>query len=338
MLGENLTYLQKVALKGDISFAFLSASHDTEIKFRAYLILKGVIPKLRPFFAECMKEALTFDTSVIDCLSLEVANNQVPVWLWIEEAVADIKLQLSLTENKYSDVLLHPLSLDKAVERQNLIESAFVFFAREAAGISTLATEQLLDKILEDNDLEFLHNACFYLKGYCAEVRKEKIEDEQVPEEIMACLFNPRKTLDFLIETKFLKLLNASERQEKKQRKRARKKQAESEKQRIRGDVGLDEIPRKEAMKCISDTIAEIFGSPIKVMDSPRDVYVVKKVFPESGMSTDIRICKTAKEAVDFVKKILKEYPELAGTCEFQICREERTKNNGKKEWRSKSS
>ena len=336
MLGENLTYLQKVALKGDISLAFLSASHDTEIKFRAYLILKGVIPKLRPFFAECMKEALTFDAGVIDCLSLEIANNQVPVWLWIEEVMADIKLQLSLTENKYSDVLLHPLSLDKTVERQNLIESAFVFFAREAAGISTFATEQLLDKVLEDNDLEFLYNACFYLKGYCVEVRKEKKESEQVPEEIMTCLFNPRKTMDFLIETKFLKLLNASERREKKHKK-AHRKQAESEKYVIQEDADLDEIPRKEAMKCISDTIAEIFGSPIKVMDSPRDVYVVKKVFPESGMSTDIRVCKTAKEAVAFIKKILKEYPELVGTCEFQICREEGT-SDGEKGRRSKSS
>ena len=82
---ENLTYLQKAALKGEIGFALSTAAHDAEIKFRIYLILKEVEERFKPFIIECVKEAVNFDETIIDRIYLEVLNNTIPVWLWIDQ-------------------------------------------------------------------------------------------------------------------------------------------------------------------------------------------------------------------------------------------------------------
>ena len=37
---DKLTYLQKVAIKGDISHALLTCAHNADVKFRFYMILK----------------------------------------------------------------------------------------------------------------------------------------------------------------------------------------------------------------------------------------------------------------------------------------------------------
>ena len=69
---NDLTYLQKVALKGEIAFALSTAAHNTEIKLRTYLFLKEVGAELRPFILECIKEAVTFDESEIDRIKVSI--------------------------------------------------------------------------------------------------------------------------------------------------------------------------------------------------------------------------------------------------------------------------
>ena len=206
---ENLTYLQKVALKGEIGFALSTATHDAEIKFRTYLILKEVQDQFKPFILECIKESVTFDEDIIDRIYLEILNDTVPVWLWIDQVISDIKLHITSAEMG-SVLSSNRLSIDKLQERKNLVESAFVLFVRETIIVSTNASEQLLNQILDDYDLEFLHNACFYLKSCCAEIRNLKGEETEkdIPDEIMSCLFDIRKTLSFAVETKSLSDMN----------------------------------------------------------------------------------------------------------------------------------
>ncbi len=339
---ENLTYLQKVALKGEIGFALSTSAHDAEMKFRTYLILREVEDQFKPFIIECIKESVTFDESIVDRLYLEVLNNSVPTWLWIEEVIADIKLHLLSADNGYSMLTGSKLSINRAQERKNLIESAFILFARETVIISPAAAEQLIESILNDYDLEFLHNACFYLRSCCAELRQIKgARADEIPEEIMSCLFDIKKTLSFSMETKALKALSKAEKKESRYQKLTKQTLptsdntpsiSESSPLIIEGTITHDELS-----KYISDKIAELFEGANGTSSSPDKVYVVKKVFTDSGLTTDIRECRTEEEAIDFIKKIIREYPELTNVCEFKVCAENREKHE-KSKWKKKDS
>ena len=321
---ENLTYLQKVALKGEIGFALSTAAHDAEIKFRTYLILREIEDQFKPFVIDCIKESVTFDEGIIDRIYLEVVNNSVPVWLWIEEIIADLKLHLAIADAGMAGITSSRLSINKVQERKNLIESAFVLFAREAIMLSPDAAEQLFDEILDDYDLSFLHNACFYLKSSCPEVRAIKRTNE-IPEELMSCLFDPKKTLSFAVETKALSEMNRP------QNKSIYRKITNSPLPtgEINGEITVhggfvvdNTITHEELSNYISEKIAELFEGPpqpTKSKPSNNTVYIVKKVFTNSGLSTNIRVCRTKEEAINFINKIVKEYPELTNVCEFQV-------------------
>ena len=336
---ENLTYLQKVALKGEIGFALSTSAHNAEMKFRIYLILKEVEDKFKPFIIECVKESVTFDETIIDRIYLEVINNSIPVWLWIEEVIADIKLHLAIADAGLAGITGSKLSINKVQERKNLIESAFVLFAREALILSPDSAEQLFDEILNDNDLEFLYNACFYLKTCCPEIRAiRKGAIKEVPEELMSCLFDIKKTMSFAIETKALSALNRAELKESRYQKITKSPLPTSD---IHGEIiaqgsfTIDNtISHEELSNYISEKIAELFegNSHTHTTTTPSTVYVVKKVFTDSGLSTDIRICKTKEEAFNFVKKIEEEYPELTNTCEFQV-HTEKVHDREKNQW-----
>ena len=91
MNADNLTYLQKVALKGDIAHALVTCSHDADIKFRFYMILKSVTKELRPFVLEALKEAVLLNEDELNRVYFETLTDEVPVWLWTDKVIADIK-------------------------------------------------------------------------------------------------------------------------------------------------------------------------------------------------------------------------------------------------------
>lgn len=311
-LEDNLTHLQKVALKGEIAFALSSSSHDAEMKMRIYLILKDVEEEYKPFILDAVKEAVNFPEEEVDKIYLETLSNKVPVWLWVNNAIADMKASITLGETSYFGP---SLSINKKKERKKLVESAFVFFARKATIISPLACSQLLNSILEDYDLEFLHASCLYLKEGCAEIEAFK-EDTDVPPDIFKCEFDIREMLSLRMETDALNSLKEGYTKElsvhQKYRKANKTKEVIVEKS----------ISQEELSDFLSQKIAELFEGvtePSRPSKPTNNTYVVKKVFTDSGMSTPIRVCKTKKEAEEFIQKIREEYPELEKTCKFEI-------------------
>lgn len=300
---DELTYLQKVALKGEIAFTLSTAAHDTEMKYRIYLVLKEVESKYRPYVLQCMKEAVTFDPEVIDRIYLEVLNGNIPLWLWIEEVIADIKIHLGLNQPELTSISVpNKLSIDKKQERKHLIESSFLDFTRRLVLVCPKAIEELISKILEDNDLEFLSNACFYLQSCCEEIKQRFGDDQEpiIPKTLMKEVFSIKEGLSFVLETKALDVIN--------------NKEANS---RSTHQI----LTPKEFTDFLDQQILSIFKNPPCAPSSTTTdtVYVVKKVFTDSGLSTDIRICRTEEEAINFIKKIISEYPELSRTCEFQV-------------------
>lgn len=313
VVGDNLTNLQRVALKGEVAYAVSTAPHDGDVKFRIYTILREIEEEYKPFLIEAFKEAVTFDEDIIDKLYLETLTNKVPVWLWVEKAIADMKEALRLTEI----TTMGRASVNKSEERKKIIESAFINFARKALMISPDASEQLFDKILDDYDLSFLHTSCFYLKSSCEEMRDSGKVEDKVPEDLMECCFDIRDMLSLRIETEALKMFNEEKpRRPKKKSKRVIKAESID----ITPDMTEDEIS-----ELINKKVFAVFRGLIPdELKNQKFKYVVNKVFNNTQISTTIRVCDTREEAEEFIAKIKKEYPELQNTCDFFISKEKK--------------
>lgn len=296
--GDQLTNLQKVALEGEVAYTVSTASHDAEIKLRIYYLLKETSDELKPFFIEAFKEAVTFDRAAIDKLYYETLNNEVPVWLWIEGAIADIKESVRLMDSGMSN----SLSIDKQREKKKIAESAFVQFARKTLLVSPDATEQLLNNILEDNELSFLHTSAFYLRSCCEEIRDCGTVQDKIPERIMNCRFSLRNLLSVHTE---MNVLSSSTKKES--------HIAEDEEVIHVARIEIDhDMTEEEISKLISQ----------KLKQQPRFKYVVKKIFKDTQISTNIRSCDTMKEAIEFIREITEQYPELKSTSKFMISKE----------------
>lgn len=308
---DGLTNLQKVALGGEVAFTICTAAHDAEVKYRIYMIFKEVEEEYKEILIQSFKEAVTFDENIVDQLYLESLTNKVPVWLWIEKNIEDLKESIKLAESTPSR-----LSTDRIDGRKKLVESAFICFARKALLISPDASEQLFDTILDTDELDFLHTSCFYLKSCCKEVRDSGRVQDEVPDELMECSFDIRDMLSLRLETEALHLIN----QETPKRRRPRPPKKEV----IQIETNLTE---DEISELLSKKIMETFKGvtkPIKRKPPQHFQYVVNKVFTNTNISTSIRTCKTRKEAEEFIELIKKEYPELTDTCDFFISKEKR--------------
>lgn len=321
-LYDQLTNLQKIALRGEVAFILSTCSHDAEIKMRVYTTLREMEDKYKPFFIQEFKNSTEFDDTVIDQLYLETLTNQVPVWLWIEKAISDIKASLSLVPTRETGA---PTSINKNSERKKIIESAFHVFARKALITCPDASESLFNAILDDDDLEYLHPTCFFLRGCCDEIRDLGCARDKTPEKLLECTFDIREFLSLIAETETLE--NAS--------KKKAPKQYQTE--RVREEVPVEvieingSISQEELSKYLSEKITELFKNTAhtKAKSSNKIQYVVKRVFNNTDISTDIKTCDTMEEAEEFIEKIKKNYPDLSHTSNFIICR---TKKNEEKE------
>lgn len=334
-LEDNLTKIQKVALKGEIAYIVSTSCHNAEIKYRLYKILKEASSEDRAILLEAFKEATDIKEDELNRIFLEVSSEEVPVWLWIEKAISDIKEAISYGE--LAPIGAH-LSINKSEERKNIIESAFVYFAREALLLSPSSANELLTNILEDNKLSFLHTSCYYLKdGYREIQEKNFIEEKEVPEELMELTFDIREILCYKIETKSLEEINNNPLQKTKAfkeavtptKKRSQKQPIHQEIIRFEGSISPSELSNFLSQK-ITELFQEVsnieennisYSKDVQPQEDPRISYVVQKVFNNTNIKTDIKECATAEEAREFIEQVKKEYPELQATCNFIICR-----------------
>jgi hypothetical protein len=323
---NNLTYIQKTALKGEIAYAISTSSHNADIKYRLYLILKEVEDVYKPFILEAFKESVTFDESIIDRIYLETLMGQVPTWLWIEKVIADIEFSIKSGDTNFVGA---KLDIDKIQEKKKIVESAFIQFIRTAILVSPSATEQLLNKILEEEPLSFLNVACFYLKNLCNEVIKNHSKETKVKAEIMELEFDIRGMLRVSAEMEDLEELQKSPLKNRKPIRTESPKNNNSVKNEtiiIEGSITPNELS-----EYLSQKVIELFNSAPNEhshssnnrKNSPSSnkkiKYVVEKVFHSSNIKTDIRTCDTEEEAIEFIQKIREEYPELQSTCDFII-------------------
>lgn len=310
---HKLTYMQKVALEGEIAYAVGTAPHNAELKYRIYVILKELKEDLRGYVIEAVKNITKFPEGELERVIWELTQDEPPLWLWVERCIADFKMATYHAE--LTNTPECRLFIDKKQAKLNLVRSSFNLFIREVSLCSSKAARELLLKVMEDEELEFLHPSCVFCLQELQVLEQERLPKAKIPMTILDKSFDVKHMLSFVMETEAL------ERSEKKSAKVADKAQNLMEKAKKEDKQGFIEALDEVISSVIGETIEELADHESK--DSSGTRYIVIKRFLQSNLQVPLQDFKTRSEALLYVDELIKNFPELKKTCTFDIIRKE---------------
>ena len=282
---DNFTQLQKIALEGEIAKAIGTSKHDAEILCRLYIILKKAPKELGSYVIEIVKDLTHISEELIDRTIAEVSSNEFPLWLWTDKVIADMKFSLRVS---CSESVLSEGKMDKKEVQQKVILSAFIFYCRQVALISSVAVRELCLKILDDETgkLDFLKATCFTTLSDI----KDLPEGIEIPDEILVSSIDLQNILSYKLETDIITKLDEE------------------------SDTPLKDIVEK--------VLREKEQEESKQSKKPKENkvhYSVIKYYTECGVSTTLKTFKTEEEAEQFLELIKKQFPDIQKTCKLFI-------------------
>lgn len=295
---EQLTYIQKVALEGEISLALCTSRHNAEMLYRIYTIFKEAPEAFREYILDVLQESTSVPTEVLSKILIEVNLETVPVWIWIDRCIADLLESINILEQQSLTISDNDLCIDKRETKRKVIKSAFTLFCRKVYTVSPEAARILLQSILAENRLDFLHIVCFSILNM--KQLKEKRTD--IPAQILSVIFDIREILSFT-------------REKTQERKKKVKKEDE-------GSVSLDELRDKVISKVVSKATKGKVKKEDIIECAP--IYKVIKTYKSTNVATTLRTFSSREEAVNFVETIKKRFPDVLDTCKFTLVRERR--------------
>ena len=295
---DKLTYTQKVALEGEVSFIIATSNHDEDIAYRIYTTLNSVPADLYPFLLGCFRKMCDLPDELFIKIRNEINLNNVPLWLWRNKCIADLKESIKLATRTGADLSANPKTL-----RKKLLESSFILFTKKVACVYPQAAIDLCRDITETEELEFLHTACMVLAQELSNLKTNKKPTKKILNTVMSTCIDLREFLCFSVEYQENKRNGIPEEQEE-----------PSEE---------SEMSAEEVIKEMDNLIQSFFDAVPKktVIQQPEQdtLFIVKKYFKGSKSNTVLRTFKTKKEAESFVKEILEQFPDLERTCTFVI-------------------
>ena len=318
-LNNKLAYMQQVALEGEIAFAVCTSAHNAEIKYRVYLILKDLQEDYRDYIIQAVKDITTFPEGELERVLWEVSQDDVPLWIWIDKCIADLKLatsQVELTNTPESR-----MSVRKKEAKLNLVKSAFNKFIREVSICCSQAARELLTRIQEDKDLEFLHPSCTFCLQELHSLEAVRPPKSKIPATVMEMTFDAKNMLNilsFAMETAELERLNKSSKDMECKAQNLLQKAKESDKE---GFIeALDEV----ISSVVGETIEGLAKKESeKKLTSKGTRYIVMKKFTQSNFQIPLRDFNTQSEALLFVNELIENFPELKKVCTFNIIQKE---------------
>lgn len=288
---DRLTYLQKLALDGEIAFVITTSNHDDEVLYRMYGILVSIPKEFYNYALESFEEQSNLPESMIARIRAEIASDTVPLWLWENKCISDLKECLKVNSQTSSSI-----SADQKALKMKLIESAFVLFCRKLTFINSKPVIELCNRILEETELSYLWKACSYVVNNLAELPKAKKVTKKMAEQIFKADFDIRDTLAFKFEMETLKQVD----------------KIVEEKEEF--DKEIRELADND------DIIQALIEAATKESESTEgNLFVVKKIFKGSCKAIVLETFQTKTEAETFIRDILSNMPELSQTCTFVI-------------------
>ena len=288
---NDLTYLQKTALEGEVARIVTTSRHDGEILLRLYTILKNAPTEICFDIVEIVKSLTSVKEELLNKVILEVSSDKIPLWVWTNKVIGDIKIALKMA---HSEASISEASVHKKEAQEKIIKSAFILYCRQVAMLSPSTARQLcLDILKEDSGkLDFLNDCCLVLLEDIKELRiKEK---KNIIEQIILSSIDIQNILSYKLETEVISNINKSKKPKK------------------------DKIENKEIKEeeVISKIIEESFNKPKKENNVK---YSVIKYYTDCGVSTTLRSFKTEEEAEEFMQLVIKQFPDIQKTCKLYI-------------------
>lgn len=306
---DNLTQLQKTAIEGEVAKALSTARHNPEILYRIYIISRNAPEAVKPYVSEIVKELVGINPLLLKRVALEALAEEVPIWLWVEKAVADIKLSIKLA---VMDGMICDVEADKKLMQKKIVKSSFVFFVRRVATVCTKAAKDLCRYIIEKEGLEldFLEDVCFTLM---AEI------DELEPTEVMSMdafhsEFDIRDLLSYKLETDIIE--KHSEVPEEPVEIEEIGTVEDGDTQAVAFKIDL---PKDFKEADINKIMKEILCKSKKPKENKTAKYAVTKEYSNSPVSTTLKTFETEAEAESYKEQLEKGYPELMKSCTIKI-------------------
>lgn len=317
---DKLTYMQQVALEGEVAFALSSAIHNADLKMRIYIILKELKEDYRGYVIQAVKNIVQLPEEELERVILEVSQPEMPLWLWVDRCIADIKL--AVFHSELTNTPETKLAINKKKVKTDVVVSAFNKFVREILIRCSQAARELLIRVREDNELDFLHPSCVFCLEELRSFEEKHPPKAKIPFSLIEVGFNVKNILSFLMETDALEHFNKSSEKVANKAKNLMEKAQKEDKQ---GFIeALDEV----ISSVIGETIENLATQeaeekeekPIKKVGAR---YVVMKRFTGSNFQVPLRDFKTRSEALVYVNELIENFPELKKTCTFDIVRKE---------------
>ena len=292
---DKLTYMQQVALNGEIAYAVSTAPHNAELKIRIYLILKELREDFRDYVIKAVRQITKFPEGELERVIWELTQDDFPLWMWVDKCIADIKM--AVYHGELTNTPECRLSVDKREAKLNLVISAFNKFIREVSICCSPAARAVLTKIIEENDLEFLHPSCVFCLQELQGLEEIRPPKSKIPTTLFDMGFDIKNMLSFVMETEALERANkASEKVADKAQNLMRKAKAEDKQGFIEA---LDEV----ISSVIGETIEELAGKeavekeeqPKKDTKNTRDI--VMKRFTTSNFQVPHQSQKQTRDA-----------------------------------------
>lgn len=297
---NSLTFMQRAAIEGEVVHLIITSSGNAEILFKLYIVLKSSPEDVRPLLLECFKSLMSFPEEVYFKILAEISANKVPIWLWENLVIDDIKYAINHGEVPEID----NLKLDKKALRKVSVKSSFILFCKRLCAYSINVPINLCRKILEDNELDFLHSSCFALINDLTEAAAFNIfptedTDENLTE-ILNTPFDARDLLSYQIEVRAMEQLDTLEKI---------------------GNKGNKEDSSNENsyVQDVLSVIIDVHNKEIETGKKRRKPFVVKKISNEEKAVITLKTFKSMQEAESYVDKVVDKSPDLMRTCTFII-------------------
>lgn len=161
-----LDYLEKVALRGEISkIMLLYSRHDEDIPYGCFMALSMYYIDFYNDMVSILKELV--DVDIVKRVCMYYQSRVIPYEIYADKMLAD--LEDCLTEGDVASV--------------NMTRSVFCNYIKRLEKVSLVASHMILNKVLQDERFEDLQEDAFYLKSNMPVPVETKISDEHPTEQ-----------------------------------------------------------------------------------------------------------------------------------------------------------
>jgi len=298
---NELTMFQQIAIESEVASIINDCTSDIEKAYYTFMKLALVDEKyLIAYKHEFIKYV---DESVInDCISYRY-NQIIPTYLYVAKYIYDIK---SMLGEEYG-------SLRILKQPQIVVKSKFIVFMRELLTFIPVTAKAIMDGILRENDgdLDFLYPVILALKGD-ATPENDVIEQRVGFDVKIKLLSTPISRVPIL--------------------------NVQAEEERMKRQATIESIGGEERIKTILDGLLGLVknslenGEGFTAVSFTTDdednsdehpaeklIHVVKKIDKSNGKVVFTKEFDTQKDATEYIKNIVKDYPDIAKRFNFVV-------------------